>query len=359
VPFDGVMDHAVRLTTALDEHLRVELLTRDLQGHWRTTDGTRRTWQDVRTMLRASDSVVLSYAPWNLGLGWKHWRFVIELPKLAWAARRARRVLFLHELSSANTGFLGNLDRRVQHRQFRMVSKVFPTVAGATFLLPGRLARGRTLLPLPMGSNLPDMRHARDAVREELGLDSSLVVASFVQAYLSPVRRLVSAGLEGCRDGTASRVTHLALGASAEPEPVEGVTEYRAGAVSAERLAALLACADLVLAPFPDGASTRRTTLAAALQHGVPVITNAGAHTAPWLLSSTGLAITDPEEASFRARAHLLAQHDAQRLEAARAARRLYDEHYRWRAVAAELARHLTPRSGPSRQSPARQEEPG
>jgi glycosyltransferase involved in cell wall biosynthesis len=346
-PFDGVIDHATLLGEALRKHLDVEVLTRDLSGGWRGPEGAPRRRADVSRALRTSDSVILSYTPWNLGLGWKHWRFLVELPRLLWAARSTKRVLFLHELSTTAPGRLGTLNRRTQEWQFRLVSWGFPTVVGAAFLVPPRLSKRRALLPLAVGSNLPDMRHQRDTMRRELGLENSLVVASFVQGYRSPTRHLVSAGLQGCRDDSSAPVTHLVLGSSAESQAIDGVGEYRAGPVSAERLASLLAAADVLLAPFPDGASTRRTTLAAALQHGLPVITNPSALTTPWMRTAPGLVLAEPLEGSFREAASALAKDADHRWAVGRAARELYEDHFDWRTIAdsltAVMMRHHDP----------------
>jgi glycosyltransferase involved in cell wall biosynthesis len=49
-----------------------------------------------------------------------------------------------------------------------------------------------------------------------------------------------------------------------------------AGGLDAASLSCALQACDLLIQPYPDGASTRRTTLMAALAHGVPVVTTVG-----------------------------------------------------------------------------------
>ena len=57
------------------------------------------------------------------------------------------------------------------------------------------------------------------------------------------------------------------------------------GSLSEERVSNYLSASDLFLAFYPDGASTRRTTLMAGLAHGIPTISNLGILTDPsWLL---------------------------------------------------------------------------
>lgn len=59
----------------------------------------------------------------------------------------------------------------------------------------------------------------------------------------------------------------------------------------AEAAAALRAC-DLLVQPYPDGVTTRRTSVMAALTTSVPVLTTSGALTEPVWAQSSGVALT-------------------------------------------------------------------
>jgi len=64
-----------------------------------------------------------------------------------------------------------------------------------------------------------------------------------------------------------------------ELRAVLGVDSARvraSGPLSVDELSCHLQTCDLMLQPYPDGASTRRTTLMAALAHGLPVVTTLG-----------------------------------------------------------------------------------
>lgn len=62
-----------------------------------------------------------------------------------------------------------------------------------------------------------------------------------------------------------------------------------AGPLDAETLSAHLQACDLMVQPYVDGASTRRSTLMAALSHGVPVVTTAGRLSEPFWQSSSAV----------------------------------------------------------------------
>ena len=63
--------------------------------------------------------------------------------------------------------------------------------------------------------------------------------------------------------------------------------------LSADEVAACLRACDVVLQPYADGASGRRTTLMAALVNGVPVVTNRGSATEPEWEASEAVVFAD------------------------------------------------------------------
>lgn len=105
----------------------------------------------------------------------------------------------------------------------------------------------------------------------------------------------------------------------------------------------LQAC-DVMLQPYADGASGRRTTLMAALANGVPVVTNAGAATEDVWGSSDGvwLALNANSTTLCEAVSALLSD-DAARGRIGAAGRALYEQQF---AVEHTIATLLAPRSG-------------
>jgi len=65
---------------------------------------------------------------------------------------------------------------------------------------------------------------------------------------------------------------------------------FGVGALAADELSAHLLACDLMVQPYVDGASTRRSTLMAALAHGVPVVTTVGPLSEPFWISSPAVS---------------------------------------------------------------------
>jgi glycosyltransferase involved in cell wall biosynthesis len=106
-------------------------------------------------------------------------------------------------------------------------------------------------------------------------------------------------------------------------------------------LAARLRACDVVVQPYPDGASSRRTTFTAALANGVPVVTTAGHLTDP-LVAAAPVTFA-PADRLAAAVLDLLDAPDRRR-ELAEAGRRYYEQHFAaGRTVAALLADPVRP----------------
>lgn len=99
------------------------------------------------------------------------------------------------------------------------------------------------------------------------------------------------------------------------------------GALSREDMAAALRACDLVVQPYPDGVTTRRTSVMAALANGVATVTSSGALTeGVWSeRRAVGLAAAGDAAALSAAVTRLLRNPDERAALAARG-QRLYDE---------------------------------
>ena len=110
------------------------------------------------------------------------------------------------------------------------------------------------------------------------------------------------------------------------------------GTLPPDEVSRWFAAMDVYLAPYIDGASTRRTSLMTGLQHGIATVTTHGHATDPMLAAENGraLLLTDSPE-TFNVQVVRLAQSCVLRDNIGRQARRLYEDHFAWERVANRL----------------------
>jgi glycosyltransferase involved in cell wall biosynthesis len=104
---------------------------------------------------------------------------------------------------------------------------------------------------------------------------------------------------------------------------------FATGLLKAHDLSSHLAACDLVFQPFPDGVTTRRTSVMASLAHGLPVLTNQG-HLTEEIWSKSGAVALSPvgtDIALSENISHLLAS-DAERARLGSVAQSFYREHF-------------------------------
>jgi glycosyltransferase involved in cell wall biosynthesis len=203
-----------------------------------------------------------------------------------------------------------------------------------------RLVPRSVIHHVPVGSNLPDERSHRAAIRAARGWDADTLVlctlgadrASRLSEYVWQAVHQVSR--------VHPRLVWCDLGAAplGDYSGNVGVRTHRPGPQTPTDLARDLAAADVFLAPFEDGASARRTTLAAALQHGVPVVGTRGRNTDAYLDTEHRLILTEvgkPDD--FVERVTELAEQPARRNELRAASRALFDERFSWPTIARAL----------------------
>jgi hypothetical protein len=122
----------------------------------------------------------------------------------------------------------------------------------------------------------------------------------------------------------------------ANPELADKV--YATGALAPERLSLALQACDMMIQPYPDGISTRRGSLMAALAHGRAVVTTNGVATEPlWAQSgAVAMAPVDDHDAMQSLIAWMVAN-EGERLRMASAAKKLYAQRFALRHTIAAL----------------------
>lgn len=199
-------------------------------------------------------------------------------------------------------------------------------------LQAARVAGGKTIHVIPVGSNIT--RTGTTQVR-----DGGVVLFAQPAAF----RRDHLAAVAGWLAESADRPQLTWIGRSLDElqRAWRGIAPHGRPAVTfvggADEVvvSALLQRATVGIAPYANGASGRRSTLAAMLQHGVPLVATSGISTDSWLRASPGLVrVADDDPAAFvEALAALLRDADA-RNRLSRNAEVLYETHMAWSRVA-------------------------
>jgi glycosyltransferase involved in cell wall biosynthesis len=334
-PVDGIRDYTLRLADVL---AAVEGVTADVLGQ-----------RALHSDLSGYDAIVVQYNPFMYGRR----GFAPRLLEAMLGIRRLRtppRIgLMVHEpfvpMINWRWALMGLWQRGQLLALHALADVVFASIEAWTVML-AQLRPRRPAYHLPVGSNLPDMRPQRAQARELLGIsDETFVIAAFGTAH--PSRHLdyiVDTANVIAESGIEVALQNLGAGVP----PLHGlgrrVHVSQPGYQAPAALAQCLAASDLFLAPFVDGVSTRRTTMMAALQNGLPVVATDGPLTDKILRNRPHALHLVPvaRKAAFIEAAMELALTPSARDLLGRAARELYEEQFDWPVTATRLTSCLS-----------------
>jgi glycosyltransferase involved in cell wall biosynthesis len=235
------------------------------------------------------DRILIQYVPH--AFGWK----AMNLPFAAWVAARARRIapvwVMAHEVAfpfawrPRTHAILGAATAVMARLIFGAADRMFVSIPGWGPRIRRICHRAQPAEWLAIPSNVPAAADAAEvaAVRRQYGRDGTATLVGHFGTFGAPItdvlgpaaaellaRRataqlfLVGRGSDRFRDDLANRHPALAGRVTAT------------GELPAERLPAHLRACDLLLQPYPDGVSSRRTSVMAGLANAVPVATNLG-----------------------------------------------------------------------------------
>jgi glycosyltransferase involved in cell wall biosynthesis len=199
---------------------------------------------------------------------------------------------------------------------------------------------------LPVGSNIPRSTLSCEGSREELGIAPDAPVLGVfgtlhATRLLSHIREAVRAVRQTVPEVQLLYVgPHGAALRSAVPE----VPVIDSGRLAADAVARAFRAMDLHLAPFKDGASTRRGSLIAGLHNGVATLSTRGPLTDAVLVQKEGQGYTlVPVEdvQRFGTQAQHLMTRAAERREIAARAIPFYDCLFDWPLIADRMSRAL------------------
>jgi glycosyltransferase involved in cell wall biosynthesis len=202
-------------------------------------------------------------------------------------------------------------------------------------LVQSHLPEGRRPTWLPVPSNLPTRVEpaARAAARARYAPEAGQLVIGHFGTVGGGVAPLLTAPLVELlrRD---SRRLGLLLGHRSEAyaeelrrtHPDLGPRLLATGSLEGGALAAHLAACDLLLQPYPDGATARRGSLMAGLALGLPIVTTEGFLSEPVWRARQAVALAAPQTDALPAAAEQLLADEGGRTRLGRKAAQLYRE---------------------------------
>jgi glycosyltransferase involved in cell wall biosynthesis len=280
------------------------------------------------------------------GYGWKS----MNVAFCWWLLQRARRCgdqveLMIHEPSLP---FRGRSLRRnaaaLVHRAMtilllRAASRVWMSIPGwEPRLRPFAFGRELDFEWLPIFSSIPVTNNPsrRSEIRQQYaGGDGRLLIGHF-GTFGASITDLLERILVNLAQEDSKQV-FLLLGDQSEPyrerltqrHPGLATRVHATGQLPAEELSSHLAACDLLIQPYPDGVSSRRTSFMAGLAHGKPMVTTEGELTESLWRGQDGVFLAAPGDTrNFVEKVRHLASRPAERLRAGLSARKLYEQRF-------------------------------
>jgi len=275
------------------------------------------------------------YRSMNVGLCWWLWRR---------AAQGDRVEIVAHELflPFPAGSLLGSAAALVQRFMalilLRAASRVWTSTPSWERYWRG-YALGRQVrfewLPIPSNIPAPEdaeagaVLHQRYAGKDRFLIGHFGTFGSAVTSLLEPILVML--------DGDTANQVFLLIGSGSErfrqelirKQPALEGRIHATGALNSSDLSRHLAACDMLIQPYPDGVSTRRTSVMAGILQGKPVVTTCGVLTEP-VWSETGAVTLAPagETNRFVDCVRALRDDRAERVRAGESGRRLYRERF-------------------------------
>jgi glycosyltransferase involved in cell wall biosynthesis len=311
--------------------------------------GPRALWELTRALRHRRDGerILVQYVP--QAFGWKG----ANLPFCMWLRTlgRAHVWVMFHEVR-----YLTGPHRDLPHAGLataqRMMASLAAAAADRAFVsIPGwkamvepLLREGADVTWLPVPSVIPviDDPVQTSAIRRRYAGGRPLV--GHFGTYGEAIRRLLEpalralAGMSDCNVLLLGEGSDAFCGSLGAAHPLLSGRLFATGRLTPADVSRHVAACDLMLQPYPDGVSSRRTSGMVALSHGRPLVTTAGWLTEPmWAEAGAAvLAAADDPDALAAAAAAMLAD-GRRREEVGRCAASLYDDRFHIRHSVAAL----------------------
>jgi glycosyltransferase involved in cell wall biosynthesis len=295
--------------------------------------------------------ILVQYVPH--AFGWK----AMNVPFCVWLSNcwRKRFEVMFHEVSFPlapgqpwKHELLGNVTGRMARMIHRAAERSWISIPAWAELLR-RLVPGRNAIEwLPVPSTLPTKADPAQIakIRERVAAEPGTRMVGHFGTFGTPIARLLTATLPRLlRTDHPYRVLLVGLGSQEFRDRLlreHGGLDERilaTGPLSSKDAANWLASSDMLLQPYIDGVSSRRTSVMAGLALGLPIVTTEGCLSEPlWRESGAVNLVQAGDDNALIASCEALLQQETMRKQLGHAARLFYRCRPRWTLSATRRA---------------------
>ena len=272
--------------------------------------GSRAALARAFGQLPADGRVFVQYVPHSFG--WK----AMNLPFCLWLwtqRKRCRIIVMFHEVAYPWVGH----GRFLRHNFLALVNRLMAGFIACSarriylsipawknplwFLAPGRPTEWLPIpSTMPRETDFAEVQTLRSHLLGEVhGASQRQIVGhfgTFGALFTAPLREIVPTLL-----AAKGETVFLCVGRGSEAfaeelrrqHPASSARILASGTLTPTRVAGHLAACDLLIQPYPDGISSRRTSAMAALALGLPLLTTRGALTEPCWEESGAVRLVD------------------------------------------------------------------
>jgi glycosyltransferase involved in cell wall biosynthesis len=356
---DGIGDHTALLCRALAEKADVRILTAQEEyvpipgvtvERGFTTDrrsGVLRLVGAVRS--RKPDWVFLQFNQFSYG----RWGLNPFLPaamrRIKESVPGTRIAWMVHEDYMPPTSFKRAVMSMWQRAQFRQLGNAAHVIF---FSIEPWVEQYGSWFPdariehLPVGSNIPDATMTRAESRTRIGVDDGVLLLGYFGAIRGDRRFDAVAALVHATARSGREVRLLYVGPDVDRAQAHLGSDHliTSGWLEPQEAANRLMASDILIAPYSDGASSRRGGFLAGLQLGLATLGNVGPLTDVSLAEKNGSAFLlaqDATTSAFVEAGMRLVDDPELRNRLGVGAEALFAERYAWSAIARSLYREL------------------
>ncbi|MGA2410057.1 MAG: glycosyltransferase [Candidatus Binataceae bacterium] len=294
---------------------------------------------DHKLRQSGNDSVLVQYVPHAYGLKAMNLPFCLWLCAFGRAHRRV--TVMFHEATAPHQPgqpmryhMLAAVTRLMAMLVVKSATTIFVSIPAWKERL-AEFAAGKPIGWLPVPSNVAVAGDQRAIAALRTSLNGNLIAGHF-GTFNPAISQLLTAALPRVlairpevsilligRDGIALRQAML------EGSPHLAARIHATGAMPERSVSIALSACDLMVQPYPDGVSTRRTTVMAALAHGRAVVANSGAFTEPlWAQADAAALAPAFDQDAMYSQICALAADASERSRYACAGWRLYEDRF-------------------------------